>query len=208
MSTITANFTDAGSSVVAIATLALHVVSGGVVNLTAKRGAWFFPTVGRGGTTARTVGMSVLIRRTLNSNGIAQATAPTYVGDSATATRIAMGSSSNPIGTTNILTATNTGFVAGDLCFIDDTGNAGLSSSEWVRVAYVPDSTHLTLDRATQFAHSSSSAHISNHADIFEPVWRDGGCQVEVIFDQGATSTGDTDIIRCLYSSYDSDTVT
>ncbi len=207
MSTITPNFTDTGTAAVTMATLALHVNTSGVVDLRSKRGAWFFASVGRGGATAHTAGMNVLIRRTMNAAGIEHPSAPMFVGDSTTATSIAMNATGNGAGSTSITTATNTGFAAGDLAFIDDTGNAGLANSEWVRVTYVTDSTHLVLDRPTQYAHNSASAHIRNHADVFPPVWMDGGCEVEVVFDYGASSTGDTDVVRCLYSTYDSDTV-
>jgi hypothetical protein len=209
MSTITPNFTDTGTAAIAIATLALHANTSAVIDLRTKRGAWFFASVGRGGTTAHTAGMGLLIRRTGNAGVIEHPSAPMFVGDSATATRVTCTAAGTPnnAGVTSITTATNTGIVAGDLLFIDDTGNVGIGNSEWARAAFVTSSTVILLDRPTQYAHNSTNAHLSNHADVFSPVWMDGGCEVEVIFDYGASSTGDTDVVRCFYSTYDSDTV-
>jgi hypothetical protein len=153
--------------------------------------------------------MGLLIRRTGNAGVIEHPSAPMFVGDSATATRVTCTAAGTPnnAGVTSITTATNTGIVAGDLLFIDDTGNVGIGNSEWARAAFVTSSTVILLDRPTQYAHNSTNAHLSNHADVFSPVWMDGGCEVEVIFDYGASSTGDTDVVRCFYSTYDSDTV-
>ena len=209
MSTITPNGTDSGTAVVAIATLALHSNTSALLDLRTKRGAWIFCSVGRGGTTARTAGMAVLIRRTGNAGVIEHPSAPMFVGDSATATRVTYTASGSPnnAGVTSATTATNTGIAAGDELFGDDTGNVGLSSSEWLRASFITSSTVILLDRPTQFQHNSTSAHLSNHADVFPPVWVDGLCEAEVIFDYGASSTGDTDVVRAFVQTYDSDTV-
>jgi hypothetical protein len=210
MSVITPNFTDTGTNAIAIATLALHANTSALIDLRTKRGAWFYASIGRGGTTARTSGILVSVRAAGNAGVLVHPAAPTWVGDSATATRVTCTASGTPnnAGVTSITTATNTGIVAGDLLFIDDTGNVGIGNSEWARASYITSSTVILLDRPTQYAHNSTNAHLSNHADVFPRIWIDGGTEVEVIFDYGSSSTGDTDVVRCWYSTYDSDTVT
>jgi hypothetical protein len=210
MSTVAPVYTDSGTAVLSIQTLALHANVSATVDLSTKRGAWLFAAYGRQGTTARTAGIAVLVRRMINGGVIEQPTPPTFVGDAATATRVTCTAAGTPnnAGVTSITTATNTGIVAGDIIFIDDTGNAGIGSSEWARVSFATSSTVLLLDRPTQYAHNSTNAHVSNHADVFPPVWIEGGCFAEVIFDDGASSTGDTNAVRCLMATYDSDSVT
>jgi hypothetical protein len=103
------------------------------------------------------------------------------------------------------VTETN-GFAAGDLVFIDDTGNVGVGNSEWVRISKVTSTVTHQLDQSggLQFAHNSTSAHASNHADIWPWVWCETGAVWEVVFDYGASTTGDTAVVRAIYQTEDS----
>ena len=204
--TFTPSETDSGGTAIAIATLALGAIATGTLDLRNKPGGWIQCSVGRGGTTALTAGIAVAIRRRANGGAISVPTVPNFVGDVAAASsRPTCASSGNTAAGANLVTVT-TGFAAGDLVFIDDTGNVGLSASEWVRVSKVTSTVTHQLDQngGLQNSHNSTSAHATNHADIWPWVWCEGGAIWEVVFDYGASTTGDTNVVRAIYQTMDS----
>jgi hypothetical protein len=182
--------------------------SRGTIDLRSKIGAYIFPKIGRGGATALTNGVNVLIRRVLN-NDTAQVGGVHPVGINllsiATAANLntTVDADSNS-GQAVLNVASTTTVVAGDIICIQDSGG-GVTRLEWHRVSKVSAGVSVTLDRNLQYTHTGAQADtVRNKADVFSPVWVDGGSLVEVIFDYGDDSAGESVTVQALAQSWDS----
>ena len=102
--------------------------------------------------------------------------------------------------------ASSSGFAAGDLICIQDSGG-GVTRLEWQRVSKVVAGA-ITCDRNLSFSHTGAGADtVRNKADVFAPVWLAGGSLWEVIFDYGDDSAGDSATVSALAQTYDTDTI-
>ncbi len=213
MALVTPNFTD-NLSVVTAQVLARGSTVRGTIDLRTKFGAYVFAKIGRGGTTAlsggTTPGVDVLMRRVLNNDvavagGVHPAGIPAYLSSIVAASSTTVNVNSNS-GQAVLNVASVTGFAAGDLICIQDSGG-GVTRLEWHRVSKVSGST-LVLDRNLQFSHTAAQADtVRNKADVFAPAWLPGGSLWEVIFDYGDDSAGESVTVQALAQSYDSETV-
>ena len=165
-----------------------------------------FCKVGRGGTTALSDGITVLIRRVINNDGAtAGAVHPnniTLTGGTAAASSSTINSDSNS-GQNDVNISSISGFSVGDFICIQDSGG-GVTRLEWHRVAKTATGI-LTVDRPLSFTHTSVQADtVRSKADVFVPQFIDGGSLYEVIFDYANDSTGDTITISALAQTFDS----
>lgn len=207
--TVTPSFTD-NVAVVAAATLARGSTARGTLDLRAKFGAYLFPRIGRGGTTALTNGIDVLVRRVANNDGADgqhPAGAPAMLSSTAAASSTTCATSDSNSGQPALNVSSITGFAAGDIICIWDSGNTTFSRLEFHRVSKTATGI-LTLDRNLHYTHTSAGVDtVRNKADVFAPIWIPGGSLWEVVFDYGDDSAGDTAVVQCMAQTYDSDTI-
>ena len=173
-----------------------------------KWGGMVFVRIGRGGTTALTVGVSVLLRRTINAGAILNVggATPALVSQTVAAVSVACSATGNTAGVTTLTANANVTLAAGDLIFVDGTG--GTTNSEWCRVAVpVTAGTAIILDAPTKFNHANTADTIRNKADNWT-VWCEGGGTWELVFDFGASTTGEAVFIEAFAQSFDSVLVT
>lgn len=208
MSTITPTWTD-NVSVITEQVLIRGSTVRGTLDLRTKFGAMLFCKVGRGGTTALTNGVDLLIRRVLNNDAaIAGGVHPVHVAlaSSTTAASSTTVSSDSNSGQAALNVTSIAGFVAGDLICIQDSGG-GVTRLEWQRVSKTATGV-LTLDRNLQFTHTAAQADtVRNKSDVFNPIWVPGGSLVEVIFDYGDDSAGDSATVQALAQTDDSELI-
>lgn len=217
MSTITPSYTD-NVSVVAAAVLARGSLARGTLDLRTKIGAYLFVKMGRGGTTGLTNGVAILIRRVLNNNTATPGGAhpggvmlpSSYVACNGNTT---VNGTCGPAVTgyeNELITVAVTNFAVGDIICIQDA-DAGVTRLEFHRVAKltIHTGTGLTLDRWLQYAHTAAQADtVRNKADVFMPVWIEGGSLYEVIFDYADDAAGESVTVQCLAQTHDSNSVT
>lgn len=212
--TVTPVYTD-NVSVVAAQVLARGSRARGTLDLRTKYGAWLFVKIGRGGTTALTNGVDVLVRRVLN-NDVAAAGArhPGGIQLTMSAPTTACNGNTTVAGTSaagqnEVITASVANFAAGDLICVQDAGG-GVTRLEWARVSKTTISagTGLTLDAPLHFAHTLAQGDtVRNKADALSPVWMDGGALWEVCFDYGDDAAGDSATVQALAQTMDSQTI-
>lgn len=172
-----------------------------------KWGGFVFIRIGRGGTTALTVGVSVLLRRTINAGAILNVGGgmPTLVSQTVAAVSQVCAAAGNGAGVTTLTLNAAQTYAAGDIVFINGTGGSG--NSEWCRVAVpLAAGTALILDAPTKFAHNNIIDTVVNKADEWA-VWLEGGCTYELVFDYGASTTGEAVTIEAFAQTLDSVTV-
>jgi hypothetical protein len=201
--TITPTWTQNPSAVITLATLAVGVVTSGTIDLSSKWGAQAYLFAGKQGTTAQNIGVTWYVRKKQNTT-VGVPTGPLFVGDiTAASSQPTMSGSGNSAASGTWVTV-STGFAVGDCCFIDDTGNAGLANSEWDIVQHVASTVTHTSGKngGLEFAHNSTSAHATNHADVFT-CWMPGGAVYEIVCANQA-ATGTTDAVRALVETFDS----
>ncbi len=205
---VTPTWTD-NVTIVALTTLARNAVSRTTFDWRTKWGGFVFIRFGRGGTTALSSGLPVILRRMINAAAIEHVggATPAFVTQSAAAvaTTCTASGSPNPIGATSLTVASTTSFAVGDLVFID--GSAGTTNSEVVRVARVTSATVLLLDAPLIYAHNNVADAARNRADMFT-CWLEGGAEYELIIDYGAPAAGDTATIEALAQTLDSIAIT
>lgn len=190
-------------SVIAAAALALGSTTRGTLDLRTKYGAYLFLRIGRGGTTALTNGVSVLARRLINNDaaGGAHPVDIELLGSYAAASSTTVASDSAS-GQATLNVASVSGFVAGDLVCIQDSGG-GVTRLEWHRVAKTATGI-LTLDRPLQYTHTAGQADtVRNKADVFPPQWINGGALYEIVFDYGDDSAGESVTVQALAQTLD-----
>jgi len=169
-----------------------------------KWGGFVFIRIGRGGTTALTAGVNVLLRRTVNNGAILNVggATPSLVSQITAAVSAACAAAGNNAGVTTLTSNAAITLAAGDLIYIDGTGGSG--NHEICRVAVaVAAGTAIILDAPTKFAHNSVSDTIRNKADEWT-VWLEGGSTYELVFDYGASTTGEAVMIEALAQTMDS----
>mgnify|MGYP001279709818 CR=1 FL=1 len=202
--TVTPTWTD-NVTLLARTTLAKSITSNNsTFNWATKWGGFVFIRIGRGGTTALTVGVNVLLRRTINNGAILNVggATPSLVSQIAAAVSVACSASGNTAGVTTLTANANVTLAAGDIIFVDGTG--GTANSEWCRVAVpVTAGTAIVLDAPTKFNHANTADTIRNKADEWT-VWLEGGCTYELVFDYGASTTGENVTIEAFAQTMDS----
>lgn len=202
MPTITPSWTD-DASIKAITTLAKGAVSRTTFDWRTKWGGFLFVRSGRGGTTALTAGVNFIVRRTINNAAFENVAGPIqFVSQIAVAASTTCAASGNNAGSTTLTVASNTGFAAGDLILAQDNATP-TTASEWCRVAALVSTTGLLLDAPIVSAHNSVSHTVRNKAEVFA-VWLEGGATYELIYDYGASTTGDTLTIEAWAQTLDS----
>lgn len=199
MSTTTPSWSE--SAVIAATTLARGSTSRGTLDLRSKRGAYLMMAIGRGGTTALTNGIQVLVRRTINNDAtIHPAAVVEFSSQTAAAVSTTVNSDSNS-GQAAINVASIGAIVAGDVVCIEGASNA---RQEFHRISKVAAGI-LTSDVNLKTTHTSAQGDtVRNKADVWT-VWIDGGATYEVVFDYGDDSAGDTASIVATAQVYDSD---
>jgi hypothetical protein len=181
----------------------------GLIDLTNKNGMWLYHRVGRTSTTA--LGAPCLIRtRPLLGGGSGTRTHPTSNYDRASSIAAATGSttvatSDVAIGDYVINVASGTGFAAGDTIKIEDGSGGTFARVEFLKISKVV-SNALYLDDPIQFAHTVAQADkVTNGADAFARIWIPGGSRMVVIYDWGASASGDPITVESVLSAYTND---
>lgn len=213
MATVNPVFTDA-VSVVAAQVLARGSTVRNTIDLRQEFGAYLFVKIGRGGTTALTNGVDVLIRRLLNNDGASAGAAhpagtPALLSSTTAATSTTVDADSNS-GQATLNVASTTGFAAGDIICIQDSGG-GVTRLEWQRISKITNpgaGGELVLDRNLTFTHTGAQADtVRSKADVFAPVWLPGGALWEVVFDYGDDSAGESVTVQALAQTWTEDTI-
>jgi hypothetical protein len=207
--TVTPSWTD-GVAVTAIATLAKGAVSRSTINLSNIPGMYLTMFIGRTGTTALDVGIAVRVRRTIALSPIMQVPgAPVFAATSDVAAAVSgvCAAAGNNAGVTSLTLNAAKTFVAGTsgdiiLAILDST-SAPTTASEFVRQSFATSTTVKLLDAPTISAHNSTAHNVADKANMWQ-AWIEGGCIVEVIFDYGAATTGDTVVIGAYAQRLDS----
>lgn len=158
------------------------------VDLKAKFGAWLFIGGGRAAAGTQDAPLRYNVRRI--SNTVVFPNSPfSRVGNEVTSDSTTVDATSTAGGFT--LNVTNTsGFVAGDLIVIMDTGPS-VNNLEFCRVARVDNpgaGGELIVDQQLQFTHDSPDI-VSNASDIFQ-MWLPGGSIYDFGFDYSSSSSG------------------
>lgn len=148
MASATPVWTDP-TSVIAAATLARGSTSRGTLDLRTKFAARLFIKIGRGGTTALTNGVDVLVRPLVGNDAATvgyqhPGAAVQLLSQIAAANSTTVNTDSNS-GQAALNVASITGFAAGDIICIQDSGG-GVTRLEWHRVSKTATGI-LTLDR-------------------------------------------------------------
>jgi len=192
-------------AVLAAQSLAKGSIVRGTIDLTAYPGAYILPRIGRGGTTALGTAISVLIRRVYGGSSgtrIHPASGQNRLGGTTAAASTTCATSDSNSGQSVLTVSSGTGFAAGDLLCIAD---AGLTRTEFGRIAKISAAV-ITLDAPLQYTHTSAAADtVRNQSDVFTPIWCPGGALWEVIFDYGASASGETVVVEALAQKYTSD---
>jgi hypothetical protein len=205
--TVTPNWTD-HTSVISAQTLARGSTLRGTLNLKTKFGAKLFVRLGRGGTTALTNGVNVQIRALANdgTNNVPHPGEVVPLLSSTAAASSTTVSSDSASGQAALNVSSSTGFAAGDTICIQDSGG-GVTRLEFAKVSKTATGV-LTLDSNLIFTHTAAQADtVRNKADIFAPVWLDGGSLYEVIVDYGDDTAGEAVTVQVYAQTYDSDTI-
>lgn len=174
----------------------------GTLDLRGKYGAYLYLKIGRGGTTAITNGVDLLVRRVVN-NGTQGTVAAVHPGgvsllsSTTAASATTCATSDSPAGGYVLNVASVTGFASEDIICIQDSGG-GVTRLEWARVSKTATGV-ITVDSPLLFSHTAAGADtVRNKADVFDPIWLDGGSLWEVIFDQGNASGGTSEAITLM----------
>lgn len=207
MSATTPSFTDY-VSVVSAQVLARGSTARGTIDLTAKFGGFLYASIGRGGTTALTNGVGVEVRRYYNdgTNDIPHPnSALSRLSSTTAASSTTCATSNSTAGSPTLNVASITGFAAGDLVCIQDSGG-GVTRLEFQKVSKTAAGI-LTLDGNLVYTHTSAGADtVRNKSDVFAPIWLAGGAKYEVIFDYGDDSAGESVTVWGRVQRYDNDT--
>lgn len=202
--TITPVWTD-NIAILAMTTLAKGSVSRTTFDWSAKWGGFVFIRIGRGGTTALSSGIAVLLRRLINGVAIEHVggAIPNVMSKIAAAISTTCAAAGNNAGVTTLTVASSASFAAGDLILVSAAAPTA-ADTEWCRVADIPaGGTTLLLDAPTKFAHNNVAHTVRNQADLWT-VWLEGGSQYELIIDYGDPAAGDTATIEAWAQTMDS----
>lgn len=172
------------------------------LDLRAKHGAYVFVKIGRTGGTALTNGVLVRMNRTLANDGIEHPGSVIQLGPGAAAAATVTSVNGDSAAGQNIL------FV-GTLLTVEDYVliGGGTAREEWGRVAATLSTPNrLVLDRPLRFTHTAAQADpVLNRADIYPPVWLQGGATWELIVDYADDTAGDSVRVDVRAQTYDAD---
>lgn len=207
--TFTPTLSNDGSDIIAKQVITRGSTVRGTINLQTAFGAWAFVKLGRGGTAALTTAASVRFSR-VPANGALQVGVPhpdlgnTRSTQTAAAASTTCATSDSTAGSQTLNVALITGFAAGDLICIQDSGG-GTTRLEWQRVSKTATGI-LTLDEGLTFTHTAAGADtVRNKADVFTPIWLPGLSLWEAVVDYGADTTGDSLTVQVIGQTYASE---
>lgn len=197
-------WTDSGAAVISEQDIAKGNAVRGTLDLSAKHGAYLMVQIGRGGTTALSTGVDVLVRRMLKTASSISHPGALYAlntGVTAAVSTTCATADSNA-GATAVNVASSAGFAAGDIICI--SGGVG-TRTEFKRVIKTAAGV-LTLDSPLEFTHTAAAADtVRNQSFTPAPLWLPGGALYEVVFDYGDDAAGENVRARALVQTYDSD---
>lgn len=212
MSTVAPNYTDNVSVVAAQAVAAAAASVRGTLDLRAKFGAYLFCKIGRITVTALAAGINVYVRRVLN-NGTPGTNLPAIHPSGAQfQSQIAVTvaptvATTAAAGDKTLVLSSGTSMAEADVICITDSGGTTFARMEFNIISKVATNT-LTLVNGMEYAHTSVQADIvSRLADVFAPMWLDGGSLYEVIFDYSRSATGGSVVVAATAQTYDTDTI-
>jgi hypothetical protein len=201
------SWTDTGIEVVSPVALGRGEVERGTIDLREKFGARLFLGVGRGGTTALTNGVGVLIRPMVDGGDVIfQAPAAAYLSDIAAAYAKQIDNVAGYAAGTSAFVTDGTGTPAGDdkICFWGKTAvqldGVALPDLEFARVSKFA-STTMTVDSPCKIAKVDNELY-TNQANCWS-VWCPGGCVYEVVFDYGDDAAGEAVAVVCYAQTFD-----
>jgi hypothetical protein len=188
--------------------IAKGALARGTLDLKTKFGAEFMVSIGKGGTAAFGVaGITIDFAKSIAESGPS-----TMVHANSIQTRIGNSTTCNGNSTINadaaasaatISVASGSGFAAGDKICIQDSGG-GVTRLEYNVISKISGTT-ITLRHLLQYAHTAAQADtVRNQADIFAPIWVNGGDIVEIVADFGAETTADSATVKIIATTYDS----
>lgn len=196
----TPTFTD-NLALLGPATLAKGSVARAVWDLRTAFGGRLFIDLGKGGTAALAAGANIQIRPIVNGSSITRPGGTSRAQNTTTANSTTCATSDSVLGQPALNVALITGFAAGDIICIQDSGG-GVTRLEFARVSKTATGV-LTLDNNLIYTHTAAGADtVRNKADVFAPIWLPGGCEYEIIIDYGAETTGDNITYRVLGQLY------
>lgn len=184
-----------------------------VLDLTASKcvGAELWLYVGRGGTTALTTGVNVIVRP-VDANSKHYTSAPIFSTVSQTAAAI-LKQINNGAGyaagdSALVVDGTGTPAVEDMVCIWGQTSIPGASgtacaTAEWHRAAAGSANLYV-LDEPLANA-QADNVYISTKAEVWGPIWVPGGQRVSVTFDYSDDASGEAVCICARYRKYNDD---
>lgn len=186
--------------------VAVGATARGTLDLRVKFGAWVQIALGRGGTTAITNALNIRCRRIDNGGAspVGLQTAPLPpLASSLTAANSTTVASDSASGQAVLHLTSGTGFAAGQIICVQDSGG-GITRLEFATISKVATN-DLTLDAPLRYLHTAVQADtVRNQADLFAPIWLEGGALWEVVFDYGAEASAQSVTILCVAQTLDS----
>lgn len=195
------------TTVIAITTLALngHSRSTTGLDLRTKFGGTLHVRLGRGGTTALTIGVKVYVEPLVNNGARVQ---PFVMFPQLTVVTAANGTTcsaaGNNAGTTTLAVASSASFAADDIICIQDNATPTAGGTEWHRVSRIPaGGVTLELSEPTEFAHNNVAHTVRNKADV-QSIPLPGGQAYALIVDYGPSTTGESITVEAIVETLDS----
>lgn len=207
--TFTPALANDGANIIAAQVLTRGSTVRGTVDARTEFGVWAFVKIGRGGTAALTTAASIRFSR-VPANGAFQVGVPhpdlgnTRSTQTAAANSTTCATSDSTAGSPTLNVASITGFAAGQLICIQDSGG-GVTRLEWQRISKTATGI-LTLDEGLTFTHTAAGADtVRNTAEVFTPIWLPGVSLWECVIDYGADTTGDSLTVQVIKQEYASE---
>lgn len=182
----------------------------GSLDLRTKKWGYLYPKFGRGGTTALTNGVRLLVLPELNNGGASVGANHPQQFDYISSTVAAVSPTVNAnaaAGDVTLGITSQTGIVAGEPICIQDAGG-GVTRLEWNVVSRLISTTGIALVLPLSFAHTSAQADtVRSKADIFPRIPVTGGTLWKVVIDYGDDAAGDSITVQVLAQTYDYDEI-
>jgi hypothetical protein len=161
-------------------------------DLSAVYGGWLWTFIGRTGVTAPANSIDVIIRRMVGGAPVPMiARRRSNTGTPVTTTL----SASSAVGDTTLAFTSGTGFAYDDIIILEP----GAANEEYARIERVSTNT-IYLDSPLKLTHASA-INVYNKCYIFEDFLM-GGAIYEIIFDYGASATGNDMKVKALGQIY------
>lgn len=200
--TSTPSFTD-NITIVTTGNINRGTVARETFDWRSKFGGYLFVYLGRSDAVALSSPIQVIVRRTINNDGII---IPNSVANlfskTAAAVQTSCAASGNNAGVTTLTVAATASYNAGDLIVID--GIFGSGNVEWNKIAQVINATSLLLESPTAFAHNNTLDIVRSNSDVWG-MWLDGGATYELLMDYAAQSTGSFCLFTVMAQTFDSE---